>query len=368
MSKHLLLNLILTINPINGNKEKFNIHISDTKLKKEFESERKFYKKLLTEYLKAFEYKEFISLEEEKIRVKFIKEFFKKNKKTLDKIEITILIILLLNINNKNKEIIIDMENNLIKEVEYKDIKKLNEVYVQANSSILVYSSFILKNKITEEELKKIEKEIQLIFTKEKSKFETITKSINFKDLIGNKKAPKIKDKKDFEKPLKEFIKSNDFSPEEVKNITNKYLGLCAITNELYLTYFKYLNSEPENFEKDVEIIEKIINYKDSNKYLNDVTYNDIYFALKGLSNKKIKTNKDELSIYTFFDFNQYLSYTTTFTDYKKYMLINFSLNKIIELLDKNQMKIMKYRSSIIVIITPLQQKVFGKSEIKNIE
>ncbi len=336
--------------------------------------EKVLYIKLFTEYTKL-KYNNQI----DKIikTAKFVNEFFKKHNKKISDSEYLCINIKLFNLNLKTKQIIIDWENNIIKELECSNVNELIKINVEE-----LMKQLIKLQDTNSDSLDQLNEKDILInhnhINEQKSKISKITKMVEFKKLLNkensnNKKSYNSMNDEFFTSSIKLIIENpeSNLSQENIEFINKNIHTYLGFYYNFLKEYFDYLNGEEVIFEKEVEILEKIIKFKESNSALKEVSCMKIYNDIKNIfiyKYGKLDNKYYMLSIYTQ---KQYLKMEILNLDnFIKYNTLQQAIYLIIYIItDKysKKQKFIKLIMSFTQVLQPLIINLFSPHEIRNI-
>ncbi len=281
------------------------ISLSNNQLQLEFSKIKKFYEKLLQEYYKTFKTStsDFIELRH---RIKFIKKFYDNNFKVLDNLLFINMILPFIINEDYNQPHMVneDWEKNLIKEIEFTNIKKLSDIKIEIFSSLFSINELLKTKKLTLEEANNFFELIREYEIEEKNKIINIKKTIEFKDLneenysTSEERILNLKNDEKTNSFIRNFISSGKFSNKEKQYINEHIWTAIEFLDIMYEEYFHYFNNRESNFNKEIEIIKKINFFKNKNNTFKNLSYLDVYFLIKDMFPFKIERINDKY--YTF--------------------------------------------------------------------
>jgi hypothetical protein len=340
--KLLILNfLFFKENIATNNIDNYKLNIET---KKKFDEHKDFYKKLFIEFFNKFD-KNDHSFERKKQYILFIKEYFKTNNKTLKNGVIEDMIKVFQIINLEKNNIKIDWNNGIIGEINEDPNKLIKMVHIWKLSEYYSFYELYTDKEITEEEftshINNWSKDYSRNITAHMN-LASIIQIVNFKDLEENitkykNKISKFKDDKTYQNLLKDFMNTDILSDDLKENINNNIWYLIEFVDNIYTHHYTYINSKKKDFNSEVEIIKKIIAFKKSNNFFENLTYYNIYDTIIDSSTHKIEKINNKYYIFKIYNENEYLEKEIVDLEfYKKYEVFVASLLLMTILLGKN--------------------------------
>jgi hypothetical protein len=354
-------------NDINNN---LNISFKDEELQNNFNLTKIFYKNLLTEYFRFFK-KNNNSFFDKKQKAQFVKLIYNKDDKKINDILFIQIIFMLFNISKK-KKVIIDFQKNVIKEIEYKNNDKFININIETIGNLMALNELLNKKKITEEEFVLFSKQILEYKIFEENQIIEINRNMEFKNLIINNMNfnNQIINDVVYVNLINSFVDENSFTEEEKIKIKNYLWVFIEFLNSIYEEYFDYLNNKEENFTTEVEILKKVINFREKNTFISPLVIKDIYLLIKHLfPSKKIEKINNIPYILKFIDGNDYSeTEITNLESYNKLEIVYNSLYTVFFLLTtQNQLNFNKNYIPIEKIYLNLLKPILKSNTIKNI-
>jgi hypothetical protein len=353
-----------------------NIYFKDKDLQEDFKKEKDFYKNLFSKFFIFFKNGTNSFYKQKSQLIKMSYDIYPK--KLQDKIFLQI-ILSLSNLDVKKKKIIIDWDKNSIKEIEYNNLDKLFEINIEILTNKFSLLELLNNRKITEEEMEYFNKVIYKYEIEEKNKITEINRVIEFKDLIINKEKlsnqnqiTQLQKNPDFNNLFNFFINENN-STENEKNMINNYIWIfIEFLNDIYKDYFSYLNNQETNFPIEVEILKKLINFKEKNNFLQDISCMELYNFVKFLFQAKIEKIDNKFYIFNTINTHTYTTHEIlNLANYNNLQIFYNSLLFIVNLLrKKDHLTIEGYNTfiySIQEIYVVLINQLFQKPETFNI-
>lgn len=373
-NKKILKKNIIVNNKIKKTSEKnskainLNINFKDTELQNTFNTTKSFYINFLNDFFNIFKKNFNNSFQQKKQKIQLIKTIHDNYSKKIDNKLMMNIINNLLLIEFKKKYVNIDWQENIIKEIEITNLDKLLEIFIETMANSFALSELLTNKKITEEEFMVFLKEIYNYEKQEKEKITEINRSIEFKNLIINNinnenkiNFEKIKDNKNDEETIgkiktdmlfndlvNNFVDSIDLIESEKKIINENIWFLIDFLNKMSNKYFDYFNNNQTNFITEVEIVKKIIQFKETNNFFKDFTLMEIYSLLKNLFLLKLEKINNKSYIFEINNPDKYSKLEIVNTnDYNKLKIVLNSFCLIIYFLNKNNQNNLKLNKSI---------------------
>lgn len=327
------------------------IKFTNKELQKSYEEKKDFYWKFLIEYSSIFKNPQLYD-EKANEKIAFIKKFYKDNNLELT-YEIFICIYdALSSINERNTYIEIDFENQIIQEFKYEKINKVLENSLNLLSINLSLLELINKKQVDFKECDNYMNILEDLIKEKKKKLSKMTRSIKFSEL--NLTNISIKNNMEMLKKNKNIIHYfNSFfysiinyfklQEKEIESMQEQIWVFINFFYDIYTNYFEYLISHQSNYQKEVEIISKIILLKKQNDFLKNFEYNEIYkFVLTIIY--PLKINKEQNNIFYIYDIENADKYRKTkilkLDEYFLIRIVNCSLiiiiTKLFKLLNSN--------------------------------
>lgn len=361
----------------NNNKSILHINLSSNHLQAEFNQLKSFYVKFLTEYYKSFK-KPANNFIEKIHRTKFIKKFYDNNYKLLENsIFINMMFPYLVNENFNEINIVNkDWEKNLIKNIEFTDSSKLLKINIETMSAFFAINELLENKKISLEEANNLLELIREFTYEEEKKIVNIKKIIEFKDLnpenySNEEKIIKLKNDEKTNNFIRNFLNSGKFSRQEKQYINDNIWIAIKFLDSMYEEYFHYFNNRESNFNKEIEIIKKIIYFKSQNDVFKNLSYLDVYILIKDMFPFKIERINDKHYIFKIDSIEKYSKWQILqLEDLQKLIIIFNSFYMLSLVLVKNNInnsKLEDYLKAICAIYNNFYQQINKIVETNNI-
>lgn len=333
--------------------------------------------KFLTEYYKSFK-KPANNFIEKIHRTKFIKKFYDNNYKLLENsIFINMMFPYLVNENFNEINIVNkDWEKNLIKNIEFTDSSKLLKINIETMSAFFAINELLENKKISLEEANNLLELIREFTYEEEKKIVNIKKIIEFKDLnpenySNEEKIIKLKNDEKTNNFIRNFLNSGKFSRQEKQYINDNIWIAIKFLDSMYEEYFHYFNNRESNFNKEIEIIKKIIYFKSQNDVFKNLSYLDVYILIKDMFPFKIERINDKHYIFKIDSIEKYSKWQILqLEDLQKLIIIFNSFYMLSLVLVKNNInnsKLEDYLKAICAIYNNFYQQINKIVETNNI-
>lgn len=239
----------------------------------------------------------------------------------------------------------------LIKKIEYNE---LLEAFISGLiESCSLYEIYFSK-KITEEEMVAYIHESFNNLMKEKNTEGKIIKTVKFEDLISNKNSennrPTLRNNPLYKYLLDAFLDSSIFFKDDREYINNNIWYFIDFFYNIYKDYFEYFTNRKKDFATEVEIIEKIVNFKKDHDFCKDLTYEEIYIKLISLFDRYVpEMTKIDNKIYLINILNENQYEKRQILDIKKYEALEIIYNslRLIFLINKDKKRTIKYTNHV---------------------
>jgi hypothetical protein len=341
---------------------------------------QKFYKNLLLDFMSHKEKLQNLKpFEKDKAILKIIENFYNTNNKKIDEQNIATFVFILGKINFHPTETYKDYTKEYFHEIEYNNINKFIEISLEEISFLIAMQDLMLDEQSDIEEFTKIYNELISFFYKEKSKISTIKQVINFKEIsnkyVYGKKIYFFKNIIFFQrqdiyinKLINECMKKDIISDKDKISISSDIWIAIDFLYDIYNNYFDFIMNREQNFQTEIEILKKIIKFKEKNNL--NLTYEEIYMTIYtlffGLKYYHID-NKNLMR--TFISSNDvYEVEILNLENYIKYKIIIASFSLLIKSLtanNPNTLKFTKYNSYINEALGKFVKDLLGAPVVK---